>query len=630
MSDSEKYLIVELFTTFLLLASPVLLLASVAGNAFLFILGLIGLGFMVSWLLREKFPWYAGTLVAIGMCAVLMWMVKAILDSTFLYKEVVLICIQGLLFLEIVLSFSAGSSTTLGYPQILSIPLFLCYPTLGVGYDTPILVTMGVYFLCWLLILKIKFYAFFKKPFSAIHLKQNAVLIGITAALIFFVSAMLYFKFPFKSLKVEGIFSDVDGKGTIGVDTATDAYYTLQDAILKKAMKLIPHLRFSEDRYSLLNLLDYLVKESSTIMEVEKAEAGLISYLKVPGPGLEEAEIEEAIVMLRKYVAQKIQRGIANQEKEIRDVMRREPFNLLGGAASISALAHKMSASETAEEIRTQEQELRKRIEHSSFTSVTKEGLVRKAEDLKEWKHFDLYHKKASELSEKNASFRPEEALQTFSEFSKADQESASLHEEITAQITQEQRGPVVFEGAEDKPKEKKEAFLRKEDGNAAQLIPRLLYLGIGVILVGVLCTICVLYFLTLQRRKQLMYFFDHPRAFIPHLYAHVRTVISFFGPGFSIHLAPLAFAAFIEHCYAIEDRTFSVFSAKFSEAQYSSHSLKEDDSIEALKQYNDFLKTITQKTPPLMLFWVYVISLLKRQPLFIPLKLFACQTALK
>jgi hypothetical protein len=622
MSDGEKYLLVELSVTFILLAAPLILLASVAGGSFIFILELVGLGFAISWFLRERLLRYASLLIVLGTCGVLIWMVKSILGSTFLYKDVVVICIKGLMFLEIVLSFCACSSLTIGYPQIVSLPLFLCYPTLGLGYDTPILIAIGAYCLCWLLILKVKFYAFLKKPFSEINLKQNLVLIGITVTLIFFVSALLYFKFPLRALKVDGIFSDVGGKGTAGIDTEADSYYSLQDKILKNSMKLIPHLRFSEDRYSLLQLLDYLIKESSSIREVEKAESGLISYLRIPGPGLDKSEAEDTIVKLQQYVALKIEKSLQQHEQEMRETMRQEPFNLKG-AVSVSSEAHKVSVSKTDKELKEKGGKLKAKIDDSSFSSETKQELQGEARDLKEWKYFDLYHKKTFALLEKEGSSRVEEVLQSFSEAARSASGPESPDEETVEQIAYQEQGPAILEADQEKPEEEKkeENPVEDESGVTQGKRRRLFLLGIGIALVCAMCAFFILYLLTLRRRRQLLYFFERPRVFIPRLYAHVRNLLMLFGVRPASNMAPLAFAAFIERCYAIQDSTFSIFSAKFAEAHYSSHELSLDDSMKALKQYNDFLGIVSRNASFFRFCWVYSISLFKRQPLFIPMR---------
>ncbi len=126
MEEKDRYLCLELILTFFLLYFVISLFGELFSGYYrlYLIVGLI-CGFGFSWFNREKSSNLIRVLITTGALATFAWMIYSLSNSSFLYKEVVLICIKSALILEIVLSFNACLPPFLTYIQTLSIPLFM-------------------------------------------------------------------------------------------------------------------------------------------------------------------------------------------------------------------------------------------------------------------------------------------------------------------------------------------------------------------------------------------------------------------------------------------------------------------------------------------------------------------------
>ena len=117
-----------------------------------------------------------------GALAVLGWFLYSVLHSTFLYRDVILICIKGVIFLEIILSLDLHF---LSYMQLLTIPLYMCFPFFFKEGHEPFLVTLLFFnIVFWALLLKMKFYSFLKMPLDKLSLKRNFTVISLVVLLI--------------------------------------------------------------------------------------------------------------------------------------------------------------------------------------------------------------------------------------------------------------------------------------------------------------------------------------------------------------------------------------------------------------------------------------------------------------
>jgi hypothetical protein len=163
MTDKNKYFYLEILFTLLLIFSAISLYGKILSAYKLFsVLGLI-CGICFSYFLKNRHNQVLRSFITIGSFAVIAWILYSILNSTFIYKDVIIICIKGLILLELTLSLNACTPSFLTYMQVLSIPLFMSHLIFikGEYSGTLVIFTFG-YLISWFVILKLKFYELFR------------------------------------------------------------------------------------------------------------------------------------------------------------------------------------------------------------------------------------------------------------------------------------------------------------------------------------------------------------------------------------------------------------------------------------------------------------------------------------
>ena len=401
MKEKDRYLLPEILFTFLLIESVILLFGEIIHpyGAYLS-LGLMG-GFAISWFIRNMHVPLTRISVNIAILGVFAWIVYSLVNSSFLYREIIAIFIRGLFIIEIILSLNIRYASFLTYIQVLSVPLFMCFPIFVSDYNEGHIVLVLSYIIFWIIILKIKFYAFVK-----VHEEKR---IGRYAHLFVFALILLIILslawFLFKRTALSGIekggvlFEEHIGSQAQG-DLLEKEYYSLQDQIQKEISDMIPGLDFQEDRQETLTLLSLLIKESPTIAEVRKARLGLISRLREPGPGLEKAKGEEITDAIQKYVEKKIRFNMKRTTDNIANNLKKNRFNL-ADIFSVSEKMNKMQNAKSREEIRKYAGEMKDIINASSAGDQPKRELCKLIEKLKDWKTFDTYRNKADALDKR-------------------------------------------------------------------------------------------------------------------------------------------------------------------------------------------------------------------------------------
>ncbi|MFA4889834.1 MAG: hypothetical protein WC628_09720, partial [Candidatus Omnitrophota bacterium] len=335
LKAEEKNLFREIVLTCLLLL-PVIFLFSKALKMFAFYAALgVACGFSFSWINRGR--QIANLLLYFNLAALgaLAWLISAFLNSSFIYQDVVIVCVKGALLLEIVLSFSAAYPQRLSYMQAISVPLLMATPIFTGGYRGVFIVLVSVYFFSWLALLKVKFYTLLYKAKSQAYLFTDK---SITLALVIFcaslsLAAIFFYAFPINKTIEAGLFStEEESQQGLGLEFGQDALQEelldLQEKLLKQITTLLPRFSLKNDRLAAMGLLDYLLKESQIVMEVDKAEDGLVSYLETPGLGLEPGEGEPTIYLLKKYVDKKTEFNLREIEGKIKNSLKKDTFNI--------------------------------------------------------------------------------------------------------------------------------------------------------------------------------------------------------------------------------------------------------------------------------------------------------------
>ena len=391
-------------------------------------------GFCFSWFIRNKYNQAIRLFITIGGFGVLAWIIYSIVNSSLLYKDVILICIKGVIILELIFSFNACVSPFLAYIQALTIPLFMSYYIfIKDSYNEISIILTLAYFITWLAIFKVKFYESFN-PLSEKKVKRYySISLSVIFLLIILISSWIFFsKFPLRQFRKGGFFPGEGPGEEAGIEKE---YYDLQDETQEEIIRLIPELDSTEDRHEILYLLSSLIQESPYMMEVEKAELGLISYLNKPGPGLEKKDKEGLTVLMNNYVDKKIALNLKRTKDNIIDILKRYPFDI-GTRIYILSRVNKIQSGNSYQKISQYEKELTKNINDSSLDANVKTDMKELTRKLKEWKTYEIYRKKLDSLN-KSIDSLEEESKKKFADLPlKINQlENPSDHKEINKKL---------------------------------------------------------------------------------------------------------------------------------------------------------------------------------------------------
>jgi len=594
----DRYFLIGLILTFTLVFLAAFLVKGALTGFWLYSVFILICGFYFSWSARDSRNQLIRYFITAGALAISIWMMHSILGSTFLYKDIIIICIKGVIFLELILSFSVYLPGHLGYMQALSVPLFMCFPVIMKDYNEISVIAVLGYFICWLATLKLKFYESFKKPVNKITFRGNDPI--ILSAIIFIIclsiSAVFFLRYPIQQIIKGGFFLGQDLDTQASGDTLEKEYYDLQDRLQQKITELIPEFSSTQDRYSVLGLLSYLVKDPSVVMEVKKAVEGLISRLKTPGLGLEEREGQEAIIILRKFIDKKIALNLWMIAENIMNTLKKAPFHIKERIA-IARLVDKIRHSESISEVAQNAKQLPGVIDNSSLEADIQKELQGFARQIKEWKVFGLQHHKMYYGTGSPQAQPPQ------------------------AQPPPEQPNPLLKK--EHPPLTGKYLNIQRPSPNfkPAPTIDSLMRIIVKATLLLFLCIpvlFFLLYLLTKKQKDKLLSFYKDPKEFIINLYANLKEVLMIFGPGYNEVMPPLSYAELVQKSYVIKNNLFLRFTAKFEEAKYSQHVLGLKDAHAALGNYNDFLKILFSSYNKFALILRYCLTLLHRRPLSI------------
>jgi len=390
MTNRDQDRLIEMVLTFalLLLATALFGEASLGSYRLFLVAGLLG-GFSFAWYMREKEQPATKYFLTIGALSVLVWFIVSVANSTFLYRDVILICIKGLIFIEVALSFDIH---LLPYMQLLCIPLYMCFPFFFQGQMESLLMLIAFFnILVWFILLKMKLYHFLKVSLQEIWSRRYVPILSLVALLLLslLLGWILFFDFRLDSMRKGGLFlvEEIDLKGTSSQTEQT--FYDLQDKLIKEMSEAITEKPSLQDKYEMMNLLDVLIKKTQDPKQVRRAATGLVSHIKIAGPGLKELTKETTLTVLKEYVNAVIRHQLAKVEDLMRKSLQKTPWDIKRGM-TISALVKKMNSSLTPKEVARHEKELQKSIQKARSKTTLKQERMNLVKQMKEWKTFEL------------------------------------------------------------------------------------------------------------------------------------------------------------------------------------------------------------------------------------------------
>ncbi len=390
MTDRDQDSLIEIVLTFVLLFLATALFgeASLSSYRLFLMAGLLG-GFTFAWSMRDKEAPATKYLLTLGSLCVLVWLIYSIAKSTLLYKDVLLICIKGLIFIEVVLSFDIHA---LAYMQLLCIPLYMCFPFFFQGRQEPLLMLIGLFnIIGWFILLKMNIYTSLNVPLNKIWLRRNFVIMSITVILLLslLLGWILFAALQLDKMRKGGLFliEEIDIRGSSSQTEET--FYDLQDKLIKEMSDEIVERPALQDKYAMMNNLDVLIKKTEDAKEVRKAATALMSHLKIEGPGIKKLEEKKTSTTLKEYVKVTIKRQLDKVLKSMRENLQKTPMDIKG-ARTASAMVKKMHSSSSPKEVAEVAKKLQIEIRKSSIKAPVKEERLKLVILLKEWKSFEL------------------------------------------------------------------------------------------------------------------------------------------------------------------------------------------------------------------------------------------------
>lgn len=354
-----------------------------------------------SFLLRDKDTKRSEYILNIVILTFLAWLTYLIFKSSFVYKDVVYILVRWILVLEILLTFGSAVPGVPAYIQMISIPLFMSHAIWVRHYNAgEILLVLG-YIFCWFVLLKIKFFQFFE----SINIPGAKKDYSLWLSIIFLAGSVLLSWFIFSNILLTaspkiGLLSledstagkdDIESFDDYG-DGLQKEYYLLQEKLVKEITELTPNFTPKENQQELLMELSLLIKEAPYVLEINKAESGLISKLRTPGLGIEPSEGKGPIAITKEYVDKKIEINLKMAQDSISRNLNSNDYGIKN-RISILKLLKKMLGSNSARELNRNKSDISDTIERSKVSKAAKKELNEALSQIQDWKSLEIYRK---------------------------------------------------------------------------------------------------------------------------------------------------------------------------------------------------------------------------------------------
>ncbi|MCX5698433.1 MAG: hypothetical protein NTX01_01900 [Candidatus Omnitrophica bacterium] len=401
MTQKDKYLFAELGLTCLLLITAVFLLKpAVFWQYQLLLIGGSVVGFAFGWYNRqgafEGIKYFTDAAILITIT----WIGCRIFKSTFLYKEVIAIFIQGVIILEIIFSFNFSAPGKTAYIWLLSLLVFMASPVFAITYSIPLAI---VYLLAWLAILRFQFAGFLeplkeKSSRRYYSLAASLACFLIAMFLAWFISSNVYLGRIKKGMSLLDENQQETGSGGGKESNQADKFYSLQDDLQNKITGLALKLDSYEKRRQLIYLFSKLIKETINTMEVDKAEIGLVDILKREGAGLEGAG--QVMTLTKEYLDKRNSLNLEKNKEYIMDMLKGYPLGIIDKIKIIS-LANKIQQANSYQQLQENSQALQTAIQNAPLSKDARKDLSAFARSLSNLKAFELYRRKIRDLGQR-------------------------------------------------------------------------------------------------------------------------------------------------------------------------------------------------------------------------------------
>lgn len=401
MKKDNIYGTLEFFITLLLYLALLFLYSGLLRGFEIYLAFFLAASFAVSYYSKDRFSSALNFIMAFAAFGVLAWAVYSLMNSVFLYKEIILLCVKVGFLLAVVLGLAATRYPYIIYCQIITVILFWCLPVFMARFSLRFIILSLFFLVGWVALLKAKFLRNLgtrKTSFSGNGISYLPT--GIIVAAGLFIAFIALTISTRNQLIIKGFLDSGQRYSDITSEGVARKYRRLQDAFQENMLTAIHNSTSTERAREALGFTEKLMNDSQDSMEVDSASRGLISLLQSPGLGLKQADSEENITLTKEYVNAKAEFNIQQAKEEISGALKNNPLNIID-RFSIYFPVNRIQESDTPGQVSENAAQARDKIRESSLDEYSKQKMLESVDKLREWKDYQLYRKKVNELQEK-------------------------------------------------------------------------------------------------------------------------------------------------------------------------------------------------------------------------------------
>jgi hypothetical protein len=399
--ERNRYFYLEYIFTFLIFLPLIFLLPAELDSLRLFIFGGILIGAGVAYLSRDQVLTFRKFVTLVASLLILLGAAYFVLKSTFLYREVIIICVKALALLIVLNSFSSFTQGYLSSIQVFSILLFFCICALTKEYNRFFLILASVFVLGLLALAKVKFYILFDKSEKMKGRGPGMnIFFVIALAVVALLSWVLFMYIPLGKIKTLGYLKEED-VGTME-EEEKDKGSSVPDEELQRVLTKLTFKLTSTDEmhYAIAAIQDLMAKRDPHAYEVEKAERSVLRMINSPALGQGQEVKEDLDTSVGQYVKKKIAKSLSKVKSEMNKSVEEDNPGLWQRFAVLSSV-NRVEYSNSFEAMDKYSQQCASAINNAAISEKSKEQLRQSARQMKEWKSYQMYSKKLALLNRK-------------------------------------------------------------------------------------------------------------------------------------------------------------------------------------------------------------------------------------
>ncbi|MDD5771708.1 MAG: hypothetical protein PHO81_05680, partial [Candidatus Omnitrophica bacterium] len=314
-----------------------------------------------------------------------------ILKSTFLYRDVIIICIKGLSLLIIVNGFNSFLPGYLNSMQIFGILLFFCICALTKDCGNIFLILSVAFIFDLAAAIRTKFYVIFRNAQRTQYkyLGVNFLFIVILA-ISGFLAWVLFMNMPMGKIRMLEKLKEEE----LILTEEKEGLPIPEDQIQKELTRLTFKLSSPEEmRQVLAAIQDMLIKEKPLAYEVSRAQGDILKTLDNPVLASEGKKVEELRSAIKAYIKAKILNNLSRIKNDINKLVEDSRVGLRKRFSVLSSL-NKLEYSNSLEAIDRHSEQLRSAINDTPIPEETKKQLKQFNNQFREWKAYQVYSRK--------------------------------------------------------------------------------------------------------------------------------------------------------------------------------------------------------------------------------------------